>query len=118
MGPPLALTIYHNPNCSTSRKVLGMVRESGRPFTVVEYLKAGWSRTELESLLTRMKGEPKDLLRTKEGLCKTMGLGLGSPPEAILQAMIAHPVLVERPILSSPKGVVVCRPPERALALI
>ncbi len=113
------VTLYHNPNCSTSRKVLGILREAGAKVAVVEYLKTGWTRPQLDALLERMKAQPRDILRTKEALSKDLGLSQpGVSGEAILDAMIAHPVLVERPIVDGPKGAVLCRPVDRVEALL
>ncbi len=113
------LTIYHNPNCSTSRNVLGMLRERGLEPTVVEYLKVGWTREVLNGLLKQMKAEPRAILRTKEALAKEMGLAEpGVSGETLLAAMIAHPVLVERPIVVSSKVAAVCRPVEVVEGLI
>jgi arsenate reductase len=115
--PPL--TLYHNPNCSTSRKVLGLLQEKGLSPAVVQYLKVGWTRPQLDDLLQRMGVEPRAILRAREPLVKQLGLDdQAATPEALLEAMIAHPVLVERPILSSPKGAAVCRPIERMDALL
>ena len=114
-----SLTLYHNPNCSTSRKVLAMLREAGREPVVVEYLKVGWSREVLDALLMQMHAEPRAILRIKEALARD--LGLTDPAisgEMLLAAMIEHPVLVERPILAGPKGAAVCRPVEVAEGLI
>lgn len=113
------LTLYHNPNCSTSRKVLGVLRDAGCDPVVVEYLKVGWTRAVLEDLLKQMTAEPRAILRAKEALAKELGLTQsGLSGEAILQAMIAHPVLVERPIVAGPKGAAVCRPVAVVEALI
>jgi arsenate reductase len=111
--------LYHNPNCSTSRRALGMLRDAGRDVQVVEYLKVGWTREVLDDLLKQMKVEPRAILRSKEALAKAMGLTRPEvSSEAILMAMIEHPVLVERPILAGPKGAAVCRPVEMVEGLI
>jgi arsenate reductase len=114
-----ALTIYHNPNCTTSRKTLAAIQEAGRDVIVVEYLKAGWTQEVLEGLLKAMDARPSDILRKKQTL--TQDLGLDRPEasgEEILAAMILHPVLVERPIVSGPKGAVLCRPMDKVRALL
>lgn len=113
------VTIFHNPKCSTSRQVLEMIRgRDGEP-EVVDYLKSGWTRSQLEALLAAMGARPRDILRTKGGLAEEMGL---TDPEAtdaaILGAMVADPVLVERPIVRGPKGVVLARPKERAFEVL
>ena len=115
----LPLTLYHNPNCSTSRKVLALLQDKGLEPVVVQYLKTGWTRPQLKDLLQRMGADPRAILRAREPLVKELGLDRPETTgEALLAAMIAHPVLVERPILVSPKGAAVCRPVERAEALL
>jgi arsenate reductase len=117
MDEAFPITIYHNPACGTSRNVLALIRSAGYAPKVVEYLKAGWTRVSLEALLARMGVDPSGALRAK-GLAETLGLGPGSPEDVLLQAMIEHPVLVERPIVVSPLGARVCRPWRTALALL
>ena len=105
--------IYHNPKCSTSRKVLDALREAGKEPEVVEYLKTPPSKAELKDLLKRMKMRPRDLLRKKEALYKELGLDEEKKSdEQIIDAMIAHPILIERPIVVTKKGVRLGRPPE------
>ncbi len=110
-------TIFHNPGCTTSRNVLAMVREAGHEPEVVPYLKAGWTKPQLKSLLKAMGKTPRDILRTKEKLATELGL-LDAPGERILDAMVAHPVLVERPIVVAPKGTILARPKEQVLGLL
>jgi arsenate reductase len=113
------LTLYHNPNCSTSRKVLALLQDKGLAPVVVQYLKVGWTRSQLEDLLHRMGAEPRAILRARDPLVKELGLDRPKATgDTLLTAMIAHPVLVERPILVTPKGAGVCRPIERAEALL
>ena len=115
----MTVTIFHNSNCSTSRKTLAMIREAGVEPTVVEYLKAGWTKAQLEGLLKKMGKRPRDILRTKGDLAGELGLtDPGASDEAILKAMVEHPVLVERPIVDSPKGAAVCRPVETCQTLL
>ena len=105
--------IYHNPKCSTSRKVLEALRNAGEEPEVVEYLKTPPSKAELKDLLKRMKMRPRDLLRKKEALYKELGLDEEKKSdEQIIDAMIAHPILIERPIVVTKKGVRLGRPPE------
>jgi arsenate reductase (glutaredoxin) len=107
------ITIYHNPRCTTSRNVLALIRAAGHEPEIVEYLIAGWTRAELERLFAAMNKPPRALLRLKG--TPAAELGLADPDvgdERILAAMIRHPVLVERPIVVSPKGVILARPPE------
>lgn len=113
----MSYTIFHNPNCTTSRNVLAMIREAGHEPEVVQYLKTGWTRPQLQSLLKAMGKTPRDILRTKEKLAGELGL-LDAPGEKILDAMVAHPVLVERPIVVAPKGTVLARPKELVAPLL
>jgi arsenate reductase len=112
MTTPFPVTIYHNPNCGTSRNALAAIRAAGVEPTVVEYVKAGWTREELEGLFTAMGARPRDLLRTRGTPAEELGLSKDSPDAAILDAMLTHPILVERPIVASPKGTKLCRPSE------
>jgi arsenate reductase len=119
MSAEFPITIYHNPDCGTSRNTLAMIRAGGYAPTVVEYLKAGWTRPQLEGLLTAMGAKPRDLLREKGTPAAELGLLDPTVSEdRILQAMIAHPILVNRPIVVTPKGVKLCRPSEVVLALL
>jgi arsenate reductase len=113
------ITIYHNPDCGTSRNVLAMIRAAGYEPEVVEYLKVGWTRERLGELLADMGARPRDILREKG--TPAADLGLTNPTtsdEGILEAMIAHPILVNRPIVVTPKGVKLCRPSEVVLSLL
>ena len=106
--------VYHNPSCSTSRRVLDAVRAAGHEPRVIEYLQTGWTRAELERLLAAMGARPGDILRRKEPLAAELGLaGVGASDDVILHAMVAHPELVERPIVETARGVRLCRPAER-----
>ena len=113
-----AITIFHNPNCGTSRKVLAALRERGVEPTVVEYLKAGWTRPQLQNLLKAMNARPRDILRTRGTPAETLGITTESGDDKILAAMVAEPILVERPIVVTPKGTALCRPPEKLEALL
>ncbi len=113
MAADFPIVIHHNPACGTSRNTLQLIRDSGREPTVVEYLKTGWTRPELERLLGRMGKRPRDILRTRGTPAEELGLLKDSvSDEALLGAMTAHPILVERPIVETPKGVRLCRPAE------
>ena len=103
-------TIYHNPRCSKSRAVLALLAEAGADVTIVEYLKTPPTRDELSALLTRANLTPRDALRTGEAEAKSLKT---ADDAAILDAMAGHPILIERPIVETPKGVVIARPPER-----
>lgn len=115
----MTVTIYHNPACGTSRNTLAMIRASGEEPVVVEYLQTGWTRELLRSLAIR-GGEPlRALIREKGTPAADLGiLDEGVADELILAAMIAHPVIVNRPIVSSAKGVRLCRPSELVLGLL
>lgn len=110
-------TIFHNPNCSTSRNVLAMIREAGHEPEIVQYLKAGWTHPQLQALLKAMGKTPRDILRTRERLAVELGL-LDAPDGQILDAMVRHPVLVERPIVVAPKGTVLARPKETVASVL
>jgi arsenate reductase (glutaredoxin) len=105
------VTIYHNPLCGTSRKTLEILRESGTEPKVVEYLKEPPSREELKRLYDRAGISPRDGLRSKEPLAEELGLPRPDVSEdEILDAMIEHPVLINRPLVETDKGVRLCRP--------
>lgn len=111
--------IYHNPNCGTSRKVLGMLRDAGLEPRVVEYLKTPPSRAELQCLLQRMGITPRQLLRRKGTPFEELGLDDPSlSDEALIAAILDHPILMERPVVVTPRGVRLCRPAETVAALI
>jgi arsenate reductase len=113
------VTIYHNPKCGTSRNVVAMVEAAGYAPVVVEYLKAGWTRAALQSLLAAMGAAPRDLLREKGTPAEELGLLAPSTgDDAILDAMVAHPILVNRPIVVTPRGTKLCRPSEVVLTLL
>jgi arsenate reductase len=119
MSEDFPITIYHNPACGTSRNTVAMVRAAGYAPTVVEYLKAGWTRPLLEDLVAKTGAKPRDLLREKGSPAAELGLLVeGVSDDAILSAMVAHPILVNRPIVVTPKGAALCRPSERALDLL
>ena len=105
------VTIYHNPVCGTSRKTLEILRESGAEPTVVEYLRAPPSRTELKRLYDRAGISPRDGLRAKETIAAELGLLRPDvTDDEILDAMIEHPILINRPLVETDKGVRLCRP--------
>lgn len=113
------VTIYHNPACGTSRNTLALLREKGIEPTVVEYLKAGWTRTQLQELLKRMDAGAHDILRVKGTKAGELGLtDPGVSDEALIAAMIIEPILVNRPIVVTRKGAALCRPAELVLGLI
>ncbi len=113
------ITIYHNPNCGTSRNALAMIRAAGYEPTVVEYLQAGWTRPLLEGLLASMHLRPRDIMREKGTTARELGLlDPNTTDDRILEAMIAQPILVNRPIVVTPNGVKLCRPSEVVFELL
>ncbi len=113
------ITIFHNPNCGTSRNVLQMIRDAGHEPAIIEYLKRPWTRQQLAELMAQGGVTPRDWLRVRGTPAEELGLTApGVTDDAILDAMVAHPILVERPIVVTPKGVALCRPKERVLDLL
>jgi len=111
-------TIFHNPRCSTSRKTLALLEERpGLEIEVIEYLKTPPTRERLKALYEKAGITPREGLRAKEDLAKELKLAAASD-DAILDAMVAHPILIERPIVETPKGVRLGRPPERILEIV
>jgi arsenate reductase (glutaredoxin) len=116
---PAETIIYHNPNCGTSRKVLGMLRDAGLNPTVIEYLKTPPTRAELHSLLHRIGKTPRQILRRKGSPYEELGLhDPAKTDDSLIDAIIAHPILMERPIVVTPMGVRLCRPAEEVASLI
>jgi arsenate reductase len=112
-------TIYHNPSCGTSRKVLGLLREAGANPRVIEYLKTPPGRDELKELLARMGMTPRQLLRRRGTPFDELTLGdPNKTDDEVLNAILEHPILMERPIVVTAKGVRLCRPPEKVLELL
>ncbi|WP_374310409.1 arsenate reductase (glutaredoxin) [Dongia sp.] len=114
----MSITIYHNPNCSTSRKVLGWLKEKGHAPNVVEYLKTPPDVATLKKILGAMAAEPADILRRKGDAYEAMGDVAKMTPDALLAKMVEEPVLIERPIVVNGKRAVVCRPPERVWDIV
>ena len=113
------IVIYHNPACGTSRNVLGLIRNAGVEPHVVEYLKTPPSRALLVELINRAGITPRELLREKGTPYAELGLGDASLSDDVLvDAMIGHPVLINRPLVVSPLGVKLCRPSEAVLDLL
>jgi len=111
--------IYHNPACGTSRNTLAIIRNAGIEPHVVEYLKTPPSRTLLVELINRAGISPRDLLREKGTPYAELGLGdVSLTDDALLDAMMAHPILINRPLVVSPLGVKLCRPSEVVLDLL
>ena len=112
-------TIYHNPACGTSRNALALIRDAGIEPTVIEYLKTPPDRATLESLIARMKIRPRDLLREKGTPYAELGLGEDRWSDAeLIGQMLAHPILINRPIVVTPSGVKLCRPSETVKDLL
>lgn len=113
------VTIYHNPACGTSRNTLALLREKGVEPTVVEYLKVGWTKVQLQDLLTRMNAPACDILRARGTNAEALGLtDPATTDAAIIDAMVREPILVNRPIVVTAKGAKLCRPAEQALDLL
>ena len=113
----MSVTIYHNPRCSTSRTVLALIREAGIEPLVVNYLVTPPSRERLRELLRGAGLSPREAMRRKETLYAELRLDEEADEERLLDAMLAHPVLIERPFVQSPLGVRLGRPPERVLEI-
>ena len=115
----MTVTIYHNPDCGTSRNTLAMIRQSGEEPEIVEYLKTPPSRDKLIALIAAMGITPRALLREKG--TPYAALDLANPKwsdDELIDFMMAHPILINRPIVVSPKGVKLCRPSEAVLDLL
>jgi arsenate reductase len=113
----MSVTIWHNPKCGTSRNTLALIRERGVEPVVIEYLKTPPTRAELVALIAEAGLTPRQVLRARE----VEGVGIdvtGMSDDALLDAMIAHPILIQRPLVKSPKGVRLSRPPETVLDIL
>lgn len=115
----MTIVVHHNSACGTSRKAIELIRASGEEPVIIEYLKEGWTRPQLLGLFAAAGLTPREALRTSKSPADE--LGLTNPEvddETIIAAMLEHPVLVNRPIVASPRGVRLCRPSERVLDLL
>lgn len=115
----MTIVIYHNPDCGTSRNVLQILRAAGYAPVVIAYLQAGWTRPQLLGLFAAAGITARQALRLSKTPAEALGLtepGIGE--EALIEAMVAHPILVNRPIVCTAKGVRLCRPSETVLELI
>ncbi|WP_027016476.1 arsenate reductase (glutaredoxin) [Comamonas composti] len=113
------ITIYHNNRCSNSRGALALLRERGLEPHIVDYLAQPLNADELKALIARLGVPVRELLRSKEAAYAELGLGdAGVSDEQLIAAVAAHPVLLNRPIVVTPKGSALCRPPEKVLDLI
>jgi arsenate reductase (glutaredoxin) len=113
------IVMHHNPECGTSRNVLALLEACGEDVTVIEYLKTGWTRHQLLGLFAAAGLTPRNALRETKSPAKELGLlEPGVSDDVLMAAMLEHPVLVNRPIVCSPKGVRLCRPSETVLHLV
>ena len=113
------VTIYHNPQCGTSRNVLALIRNAGIEPEVIEYLKTPPTREKLQELIAQMAVPVREAIRQKEAIYKELGLddpALGD--DALMDAMLAHPILINRPIVVTPLGTRQCRPSEAVLDIL
>ena len=115
----MSIVIHHNPACGTSRNVLAIIRASGVEPVVIDYLNTGWTRPQLQALFAAAGLTPRRALRTTKSPAKELGLlDPEVSEEVLLDHMLEHPVLVNRPIVCTPKGVRLCRPSEAVLDLL
>lgn len=115
----MTTVIHHNPDCGTSRNVLAVIRASGTEPVVIEYVQTGWTRPQLLALFAAADLTPRAALRTSKSPAEKLGLlDPAVSDDALLDAMIAYPVLVNRPIVCTPKGTALCRPSEAVLPLL
>jgi len=114
-----SVTIYHNPACGTSRNVLALIRNAGIEPTIIEYLKTPPDRATLKSLIERMGIRPRQLLREKGTPYAELGLGSDRwTDDQLIDQMLAHPILINRPIVITPWGAKLCRPAEALLEIL
>lgn len=111
--------VHHNPDCGTSRNVVSVIEAAGYQPVIIEYLKTGWTRPQLQALFAAAGVTPRQILRETHDLASELGLlDAQISDDTLLDAMVAHPILVNRPIVSCAKGVVLCRPAEKILSLL
>jgi arsenate reductase (glutaredoxin) len=117
--PDFPITIYHNPECGTSRNVLAIIEAAGYRPNIVAYLLAGWTRPDLLTLFAAAGVTPRQALRETKSPAAQLGLlDAAVPDDRLLDEMLIHPVLVNRPFVATPKGTRLCRPSERVLDLL
>ena len=114
---PVDIIIYHNPACGTSRNVLGLIRNAGIEPEIIEYLQAPPGRATLEAVIARMQVPVRDLVRQKEALYAELALA-DADDAALVDAMLAHPVLINRPVVITERAARLCRPSETVLELL
>jgi arsenate reductase (glutaredoxin) len=116
MAKAFPVTIYHNPKCSTSKQVLEMIEGAGHKPQVVEYIKAGWTKSQLKQLFADAGLTPREAMRKKAA--EDLAISEKATAAQILDAMVEHPVLVERPIVVTPKGTRLARPKEKVREIL
>lgn len=115
----MTVTIYHNPDCGTSRNTLAIIRASGEDPTVIKYLKTPPTRTRLAELVAAMGIKPRELLREKGTLYTELGLGDSKwTDDQLMDFMLAHPILMNRPVVETTRGTLLCRPSELVFGLL
>ncbi|UUZ70571.1 arsenate reductase (glutaredoxin) [Polaromonas sp. P1(28)-13] len=113
------ITIYHNPQCGTSRNVLALIKNTGAEPAVIDYLKTPPTREQLVALIAQMAIPVRDLIRQKESLYGELGLDDAAlSDDALIDAMLAHPILMNRPVVVTPRGTRLCRPSEAVLDIL
>ena len=113
------ITIYHNPQCGTSRNTLALIRNTGTEPRVVHYLETPPTRAELVALIAATGQPVREIMRSKEAICQELGLANPShTDDALIDAMLAHPILINRPIVVTPLGTRLCRPSELVLDIL
>ena len=113
------ITIYHKPTCTTCRQAVQLLKESGKPYRAVNYYEQGFSKTQLKSLLKKAGLSPKEVLRTKEEIYKELGLSKKSvSDDELLDLMVAHPDLIQRPIVEKGERAILARPAESVKRLL
>jgi len=119
MSDSFPIVIHHNPGCGTSRNVLAVIEAAGYTPTVIAYLETGWTRPQLLGLFAAAGLTPREALRTTKSPAAELGLlAPATSDDAVIEAMLEHPVLVNRPFVCTPKGVKLCRPSEVVLDLL
>ena len=113
------IVVHHNPACGTSRNVIAMIEETGLKPVIVEYLQTGWTKPQLQGLFAAAGATAREMLRENHDRAADLGLlAEGVTEDQLLDAMVEHPILVNRPIVATPKGVRLCRPKEKLLDLL
>jgi arsenate reductase (glutaredoxin) len=111
-------TIWHNPDCGTSRNVLAILQEAGAELRIIDYRQTGFDRAQLAGIIADAGLSPRQALRTRGSPAAELGLLDGVDADGILDAMVEHPILVERPFVTTDKGTRLCRPPEKVREIL